>query len=323
MAAFFKAGGEPGCEGLVEAFEAAPIEESSRIEKDDEEDRRGDGGNEVDERPFGFGPGDGWRGGAEFLPEDERGKGEAETGEVDDVGLLGEDHSGDAASEREESTAFAGGPDGEDAPSGEEEEEDEAGFMNRVAPVEDERGRDGHDDGGPTGGGRADESAELEGHPDGGEAGDDGGEAEREEVAAEELLRDEDAIHVQRAVIVRGVVVVVALLGDAIGEPAIDAFVEVRRLEVERSDAENHGGDENEGFGPKKTAGGHGLSEIPGMKEGVNSEMRGFALASRLGGGTAGLLNREWTRMNARGRFVVRYRSTLAPGPALEWSVAL
>ena len=58
------------------------------------------------------------------------------------------------------------------------------------------------------------------------------------EIPAEKRLREEQHVEMQRSVVIRGIISVEAILRHLIDEPAVDSFVEMRRLYPEEQEAE-------------------------------------------------------------------------------------
>ncbi len=64
------------------------------------------------------------------------------------------------------------------------------------------------------------------------------GKAQRPDISSEQRLRQEENVKMQGPVIIGRVVFVIAVLDHLIDEPAVDALVEVRRLDPEEKEAE-------------------------------------------------------------------------------------
>ncbi len=107
--------------------------------------------------------------------------------------------------------------------------------MNRVAAIEDHAGRDGHGQRGDLAHALAEVAPEAEHQPHTARAEQDDGHAQHPDAAAEERLREEQDVEMKRPVKIRGIVVIEALSGHLVDEPAVHALVEMRRLEIEQA----------------------------------------------------------------------------------------
>ena len=159
---------------------------------------------------------------------------------MEDIGFLGEDQSTDRCGEDEKMSACAGLPEADRGVEEKDAEKDLPGFVDGVAAVEDIGGRDGHAEGSEAGGRDAKHITEAKDRPNTEDAGEDSGEAEGPEFSAEEGLGNEDGVEMQGAVVVLGVVAVVAGGLHAVGEPAVDALIEMRGLDFDEPASENN-----------------------------------------------------------------------------------
>lgn len=226
-----------------------PVEESTRVEKEEEGNGHESDADEVrgakiflrERRESGWGKA--------FVEEEAR-DGDGESGEVDEVRFFGEDQSRDPESGAPEVAGLGVLAEAREAESCEEEEKKEEGFVDGVATIKDHGGGDGDGEGGDLAGVRIEEASIGEGEADAGGAEESGGEAEDPEIVAEEGLGEKEEIEVKGAVKVGGVVVIEASLGEGIDERSVDAFIKVSGFIAEPEDAEEKGEEEDGGRKP-------------------------------------------------------------------------
>src|SRR5205085_4785406 len=117
-------------------------------------------------------------------------------------------------------------------------EYDQPDFVDRVTAVENETGRDRHGEGGEPAHVTADERFEFQGEMDRENAREHDGQPDRPHIPPEKRLADEENVEVKRPVIICRVVTVEPVLDHLVDEPAVDSFVEMRRLDSEQKKTE-------------------------------------------------------------------------------------
>ena len=173
---------------------------------------------------------------------------------MDDIRFLVEDHPGEAEHRGPETGAVAFQPQRDRAPGEKHGEEDEPRFVDRITSVEDFRGGNGKSQRRPAHRGPSEPSRKKKEHRNGEQAGQHRGQAQRPEVASEQFLRDKDGVKMPRPVEIGRIIGEVPLFAHAVGEPAVDAFVEMRRFEVEQHEAEDRGQSHDGDEIPRKAA---------------------------------------------------------------------
>ncbi len=143
MPVAFRARLIPNGKSLVEAFHARPVQERPRIEKDDEKNAGPGHDREIHPVPLLPGPFHlrHWRQPMGDLEHDAR---DQRATNVNDVGLLGQDHPRDADPDAPEISARPEAPEPEQPEHEKHREKQEPDFVNRVAPVKNEAGRNRH-----------------------------------------------------------------------------------------------------------------------------------------------------------------------------------
>ena len=158
--------------------------------------------------------------------------------DVNDVSLLGQNHPGDADSDTPEVAAGADPPEPEQAEHEEHREKKQPHFVNRIAAVKNEGGRNRHRERGDAAHRAADEGFELQRHQNRADARQHDRQPERPNVPAEKRLREEKNVEMKRPVIIRRVVAVEPGLHHLIDEPAVDPLIEVRRFHAQEEEPE-------------------------------------------------------------------------------------
>ena len=116
-------------------------------------------------------------------------------------------------------------------------EEHEPDFVDGVAAVENETGRDRHGERGQPADIAADERLESCREMNAKNADEDNRQPQGPKISPEQSLRKEEHVKVQRPVIIGRIVFVETGLHHLIDEPAVDPFVEMRRLDPEQEQA--------------------------------------------------------------------------------------
>ncbi len=132
-------------------------------------------------------------------------------------------------------------PQSEQPQDEEHREELQPDFVNRITAVENKSGRDGHGERGQPADVAPDERFEFERQKNANDADQHHRQPQGPDVAPEQCLREEENVEMERAVIIRRVVPVEAVLGHLIDEPAVDSLVEVGRLHPEQEKAQEGG----------------------------------------------------------------------------------
>ena len=94
--------------------------------------------------------------------------------------------------------------------------------------------------------------AEAQSHPNRQQAWEDRGQAQCPQISSEKGLRQEEKIKVQRSMVVRRIVAEIARPLHLIGEPPVDALVEMRRLDVKKRNPQAGRDDKNSNVDPGK-----------------------------------------------------------------------
>src|SRR5205823_2502363 len=126
-----------------------------------------------------------------------------------------------------------------DHPQNEEHREKlQPDFVDRIAAVEYESGGDGHRQRGEPADISPDERFEFQGQIKTADADEHDRQTEGQDMSPEQCLTKEENVKMERAVIVRRVVAVKAVLHHLIDEPAVDPLVEMRRLHLKEDEPE-------------------------------------------------------------------------------------
>ena len=122
--------------------------------------------------------------------------------------------------------------------------------MDRVTAIENKGGRNRHRRRGPARCRGAKKFPIPQQGPDREKGRDDGGKPQGPEVASEKGLAEENRVEMERSMIVGRIVMVKAVDPHLVGEPPVDALVEMRRLDIQQDRAENGGRQQNTDFHP-------------------------------------------------------------------------
>ena len=101
MSAGFHAGLEPSRVGFPKSAEGSEVEKGSRVEKDKHDGGYSKGRDDIIARPILLRERPAWAGRRGEFPNQKHGHGKNEATDVEDIGFLGEDHSGDGCGEKE------------------------------------------------------------------------------------------------------------------------------------------------------------------------------------------------------------------------------
>jgi len=259
MALAFRPGFGPHHERGQWLGQTAPVEKVSRVEKDKQEDRDRAGRPGIAARPSAHGSARDRRAhGRDLLPEREDARRQSQRDGVDEVGLLVEEHAGKTEHRGPQPGAVALQPEGDGTPGEKHGEEDKPRLVDRIAPVEHADRRHGEGQRSPPDGPASEPAGEEKENRDARHAGQHDRQAQRPEVAPEQFLREKDGVEMPRPVEIGRIVVEKPVLAQAIGEPAVDALVEMRRAEIEQEDTQHRGHHHDGEEIPRKSAHGRG-----------------------------------------------------------------
>ena len=195
---------------------------------------------------------------------------------MDDVSLLGQNHPGDADSDTPEVAAGPEPPEPEQPEHEEHREKKQPHFVNRVAAVKNEGGRNRHRERGDPAHRAADERLEFQRHKNRADARQHDRQPERPNVPAEKRLREEKNVEMKRPVIIRRVVAVEPGLHHLIDEPAVDPLIEMGRLHAQEEEPEQRAeGDD----APERPV--DPREPLGERRRGRNFSSRGFVSAAR------------------------------------------
>ena len=234
------AGRKPGGVGLIQTLDPAPVKERSRIKKDHDSTAGRENNCKIDIVP-GL---PGWprvRKRAERVTDEQDRHRDQRAAEMDDISLLRQDHTSQSHAGTPKVIRRSKFPQTEQPKNEQHREENEPDFVNRIAPVKNETGRDRHRERGHSAYASSDERLEFQREPDADDAYEDNGQTQRPDVPSEQCLRDQQHVKMQRSVIIRRVVFIKAGLHHLIDKPAVDALVEMRWLDSEQEKAQERG----------------------------------------------------------------------------------
>ena len=195
-----------------------------------------------------------WAERRDALPGAENKSCQSERTGVDDVGFLVENHPGEAEHGGPETGAVAFQPQCDRSPGEKHGEEGEPRFVDRITSVEDFSGGKGKSQSRPAHRGSSEPAREKKENRNGEQAGQHRGQAQCPEVASEQFLRDKDGVKMPRPVEIGRIIGEVPRVTQAVGEPTVDAFVEMRRFEVQQNEAEDRGQSHDGDEIPRKAA---------------------------------------------------------------------
>src|SRR4051812_11598055 len=157
---------------------------------------------------------------------------------MNDVGLLGQDHSGETHSGAPQVTDGSPLPEAEQPENEKHRKEEEPDFVDGIAAVENEARRDGHGERGDPADIAADEWLEFQRQMNRKNAGQHDRQPDRPDIPPQQSLANKENIEVERPVIIRRVISVEPVLDHLIDEPAVDSLVEMRGLDPEEEKPE-------------------------------------------------------------------------------------
>ena len=243
------------------------MEKITRIEKEKKKEGDSSDGPRIAPRPSARRRAFEWRAHRrDFLPEDKNARGNGQRSGVNDIGFLVENHAGKAEHRGPQSGAIAVRPQRQATPSEKHGEEHEPRLMDGISSVENAGGRNGEGQRGPAGGLASEPSPEHEKDRNAEQAGDDYRQAQSPEIAPEQFLRDKDGVKMPRPVEIGRIVIEKAGLAQAIGEVAVDAFVEMGRFQV-KQDKTQAGGQHRDG------------DEVPGQRSKLGRQVHGSRIS--------------------------------------------
>src|SRR4051812_33787453 len=141
---------------------------------------------------------------------------------MDDVGLLRQDHSGETHAGAPEVVDRFPLPEAEQPKNEEHRKKKQPDFVDGVAPVKNEAGRNSHGERGKPADVAADERLKFHREMYRENGGQHNRQPDRPDVAAEQGLANKENVEVERAVIIGRVVAVEPSLDHLIDEPAVD-----------------------------------------------------------------------------------------------------
>ena len=229
---------KPGCEGLVEALHARPIEERTRVKENDQGSADPHNHGKIHISP-GLPDGPAMRHAIHKVRNPGNESRHHGAGEMDNVGFLGQDHAGEPHPQAPEIIRSAAPPQSEQPEDEKHREELEPDFVNRIAPVEDEPRRDSHRKCRHPAHVPPDERLKFHREINAKNAHEHHRNAQGQDISPKQCLTKEENVKMKRAVIIRWVVSVKSVFDHLIDEPAVDSFVKMGRLHLEEEDAQN------------------------------------------------------------------------------------
>ena len=229
----------PGRQRLERAGQTAPVEEISGIEKNQEEQSDSGGGADTGWRPLPLRCATQGRSkGRDAVPEQHEAGGQNQGSGVNGVGLFVEDHSGQSEYGGPQAGPVAVQPKGDGTPSEEHGEEDEPRFVDRIPSVKNTSGGDGKGQRRPAHRFASEPAGEKKKNRKAEQAGQDNRQPQCPKVASEQFLREKDGVKMPWTVKIIRSVSKGPCLPQAVGEPSVDPFIEMRGLEIKQNKAE-------------------------------------------------------------------------------------
>ena len=150
------------------------------------------------------------------------------------VGFLGQNHPGHSHPCIPEVIQPPGFPKAEQSQDEHRREELQPHFVDGVSPIENKSGGNRHGQGCYSTYVSPDQWLEFQGQPNATNAHQNNRQPQRPEIPAEQTFRQQQDVKVQGPVVIRRIVSVKAVMYDLIHKPAIDAFIEMRRLDTQQ-----------------------------------------------------------------------------------------
>ncbi len=171
---------------------------------------------------------------------------------MDNVSLLGQDHAGQAHAGAPEVIWRSEFPKAKEPEDEQHREKDEPHLVNRVTPIKNESGRNGHRQRSHSGHVSSDQWLKLKAKPDAADADEDNGQPQRPDIPAKQSLREQEDVKMKRPVIIRRVVFVEPVFHHLIDKPAVDSFVEMRWLDAEQKKTQENSKPKNQPWRPPR-----------------------------------------------------------------------